>query len=167
MGQGHPVRVEYSDSGFPKNIWIAFWAGIPEDDESPVPDNDHWSCCGPNASHPPWAETPRLSDVDLPTIGHTAASAPEAEADTAGSPLEAEAAPSAEGGDTVVSAPPEQQNFMESLRTYFTENEWDGLVAGTLPDTGVLHEILHDMGGTSASSAGPSAESAPLENPQG
>ena len=161
MGQEHQVRVQYSDTGFPTNIWVPWWAGAPrpDPDESPVPDPDYWSCCGPYASDPPWAESPRLSDVALPAIVHTAGSAPEVEADT--SPLEAEAAPSAEGGDTVVSAPP-----VEGLRKYFSDNEWDGLMTGTLPDTGVLHEILHDMGGTSASSAGPSAESAPLENPQ-
>ena len=130
MGQGHPVRVEYSDSGFPKHIWIPWWAGIPEDDEAPVPDNDHWSCCGPDASDPPWAESPRLSDVALPAIEHTAGSAPEVEADTSPLELEADAAPSAEGGETVVSAPP-----VEGLGNYFSVDAWDGLMTGTLPDT--------------------------------
>ena len=127
MGQGHPVRVQYSDTGFPKNIWVPWWAGLtPRGDESPVPDPDYWTCCGPHASDPPWAESPRLSDRVLPAIVHTAGSAPEVEAGT--SPLELES--EAEGGEPAVSAPP-----VEGLGNYFSDDEWEGLMTGTLPDT--------------------------------
>ena len=143
MGQEHQVRVQYSDTGFPTNIWVPWWAGTPRGDESPVPDPDYWSCCGPNASDPPWAESPRLSDRVLPAIVHTAGSAPEVEAGT--SPLELES--EAEGGEPTVSAPP-------SLRNYFNDDEWGLLMTGTLPDV----SALDDTGGTSANSAGPSAE---------
>ena len=102
VGQGEPVRVEYNESGDPKNLWIPFWYGADE--------------------------AKRLSTGDLDTLRlnvarhrrlhadcHTAAPAPEAEAEAA------------EG-------PEKQKTCRDILNDHFSKAEWDDLMSDGEPD---------------------------------
>ena len=45
MGQGHPLRVEYEESGVVRHMWIPLWEGSPEVLNANEPsDDDSWMC---------------------------------------------------------------------------------------------------------------------------
>ena len=119
IGQEGPIRVEYTELGYPKNLWTPFWHNVAE---------------AKQLSDEPAAEPARLITGDilrmyvarhrrLKAICQAAAPAPEAEAEAA------------EGGNTVVSAPPEKQKTCRDiLNDHFSDAEWDDLMSDGEPD---------------------------------
>ena len=66
---------------------------------------DGWTCCGPHAEDPPWAESPRFEDVELPPIdSHLGPAASAQLGDVELPPIGQRAAAASTGCD--ISAPP-------------------------------------------------------------